>query len=71
VVASGVAIGAMIAAIVARTGAMIGVTGVMTAAIAVADLDCCGDSSMRGPTSEPTARRRCSQRCDDHGSVRL
>jgi hypothetical protein len=31
------------------------VTGAMTAATAVADLGCCGDSSMRGPTSKPAA----------------
>jgi len=61
--------GAMIAVIGARTATMTEVTGGMTAATAVADPGCCGDSAMRGRTSAPTAVLPLSHAMRVHGSV--
>jgi hypothetical protein len=53
----------------ARTAAMTGVTGAMTAAVGVADLGCCGDSSMRARISKPTAPSPWSRAMRVDGSV--
>ena len=60
---------AMIAVTGARTATMTGVTVGMTAATAVADPGCCGDSSMRARTSKPTAVLPLSRAMRVHGSV--
>jgi hypothetical protein len=61
--------GAMTEVTGAVTAAMTGVTGGMTAATVVADLGCCGDSSMRACTSKPTTPTPLSRAMRVHGSV--
>ena len=51
---TGAKIAAMTAETARRTAVMTGVTGGMTAAIAVVDPGCCGASPMRARTSKPT-----------------
>ena len=62
-------IGAMTAAIGARTVAMTGVIGGVTAATAVAAPGYCGDSSMRARTSKPTSPTPLSRAMRVHGPV--
>ena len=59
----------MIAATGGKTGAMTAETAGMTAATAVAAPACCGDSSMRARTSDPTAALPLSRAIRVHGPV--
>jgi len=61
--------GAMTGVTGAMTAAMTEVTGAMIAATAVADLGCCGDSSMRAWTSKPTTPTPLSRAMRVRGSV--